>query len=154
MTQTSPSDLDLAPRLIALLTAQRDVYQQLAELARQQSQYVAAAASEKLMSVLGARARLIDELALLDAKLQPIKPHWQQTLATLPAEQRATVNDLLRQVEDLLAQILAQDEVDKQALIQQKDDIGAQLRTTVSGRQLNRAYGMRPRAPTPGLGLG
>jgi predicted nuclease with TOPRIM domain len=140
--------------LAGLLAAQRDIYHRLAELACQQSGHVAAGEAEELMSVLGARAHLIDELTQLDQQIKPYKPRWQELLATLGAAQRAQISDLLAQVEKLLAQILAQDEADKEALVRQKSEIGAQLQGTVTGKQLNRAYGIRPKAPTPGLGLG
>jgi hypothetical protein len=142
------------PALVRLLTSQRDVYQQLAELACQQSQFVIAGQAEELMTVLAARGKLIDELSALDRELRPHKPHWETMMAQVTGEERATIDGLMSEVETLLARILAQDEADKAVLVKQKADIGAQLQGTATGQQLNRAYGIRPKTPSPGFGIG
>jgi hypothetical protein len=53
---------------------------------------------------------------------------------------------LLKEVQGLLADILAADEQDKESLIRQKEQVGAELSRTVSGATLNRAYGIKPRS--------
>jgi len=146
-----PTDASLAEQLIAVLAAQRDLYTQLDDLARQQTEYVATGQSAPLMSVLAARQRLVDQLSPLDQQLQPYKGRWQETLDGLAPETRGTVARLLQDVQHLLAQILARDDADKQSLIQQKTEIGTQIQGAVTGRQLNRAYGARPRMPAGGL---
>jgi len=135
----------LGRELVDALTAQRDLYVQLATLARQQSDHISTGDSERLMSVLGARARLIDQLAPLDARLQPYKDKWDGILAGLSQPDRAEVSGLLTQVQQLLADILAQDEADRLQLIRQKEDVGAQIKRTVTGAQLNRAYRVKSR---------
>jgi hypothetical protein len=146
----------LAKELIAVLTAQRDIYLQLAELARQQSAYIRSGASEDLMTVLAARARLVEQLTPLDRQLQPHKDRWPEVLETLAPPQRGAVSLLLTQVQQLLADLLEQDEADRQVLLEQKTDVGAQLSKTVTGRQLHRAYGgaRGPRPSSPGMGIG
>ena len=140
----------LGRALVQTLSAQRDLYIQLAELARRQTDLVTAGRSEELMTVLAARSRLIDQLAPLDAQLQPFKSKWQTVLDSLGAEDRSAVSTLLTQVQQLLSDLLEQDEADRQALIRQKTDVGTQIGRTVTGTQLNRAYGSRPRTVHPG----
>jgi len=150
----SPGTGSLGQRLERILAAQRELYLQLADLARRQSQCIATGASEPLMAVLAARSRLLDQLAPLDQQLQPFKGQWQNVLDGLPATERLAVAGLLKSVQQLLADILAQDEVDKEALNRQKTDVGAQISNVVTGTQLNRAYGIRKTMAGAGRGMG
>jgi hypothetical protein len=138
----------LVSMLVKALAGQKELYVQLLALAKQQSQYVATGESESLMTVLAARSRLIDQVGPLDKELQPYKGRWQEVLDGLPPTERETVAKLLKEVQQLLADILAQDEVDKQSLIRQKEDVGAELKRTVTGVHLNKAYGVKPRVGT------
>ena len=138
----------LQPDILMLqnaLSQQKSLYMELFALARKQSQYVATGQSEELMSVLAARSRIIDQVAPLDAQLQPYKGRWQEVLDSLPQKDRETIAALLREVQQLLAQILAQDEIDRDSLNRQKSQIGSEISRTVNGAALNKAYGVRPR---------
>ena len=131
--------------LVRVLSSQKSLYVQILSLARQQSQYVATGQSEELMSVLAARSRLIEQVSPLDRQLQPFKGRWQEVLDGLPPGDREEVGALLKQVQQLLSDILLQDERDKESLIRQKTDVGLEIRRTVNGAALNRAYGMKPK---------
>lgn len=132
--------------LLKILTAQRDLYLQLSDLARRQSQHVARGESEELMTVLAARNRLIEQLAPLDQQLTPYKGRWQEILNMVSPRDRESLASRLQEVQKLLADILAQDEADKDLLIKQKTEVNTQINQVVSGTQLNRAYGVKPRA--------
>jgi hypothetical protein len=133
----------LVTTLVKALSGQKELYEQLLALAKQQSQYVATGESESLMRVLAARSRLIDQVGPLDQELQPYKGRWQEVLDGLPALDREKVGTLLREVQQLLSNILEQDEVDKQSLIRQKEQVGSELKRTVTGAHLHRAYGVK-----------
>jgi len=51
------------------------------------------------------------------------------------------VGGLLQEVQRLLSDILALDERDKESLVKQKSVIGTEIKRTVTGAALNRAYG-------------
>jgi hypothetical protein len=131
--------------VVRALTGQKGLYQQILALAKQQSAHVAAGESEALMTVLAARSRLIEQVAPLDKELQQYKGRWQEVLDGLPAADRKVVGGLLQEVQTLLSDILAQDERDKESLIRQKTDIGTEIKRTVTGTALNRAYGVGKR---------
>jgi hypothetical protein len=137
------SESGLVGTLVKALTGQKELYAQLLALAKQQSQHVAVGDSESLMRVLAARSRLIDQVAPLDRELQPYKGRWQEVLDGLPANDREVVGTLLRDVQQLLGDILAQDEQDKESLIRQKEQVGVELKRTVTGAQVNQAYGVK-----------
>lgn len=138
--------IGLAATLTRALGGQKSLYTQILALCRQQSQFVATGETESLMTVLAARSRLLDQVAPLDKELQPYKGRWQQILDGLPPKDRAVVGGLLKEVQGLLADILAADEQDKESLIRQKDHVGTEISRTVSGATLNRAYGIKPRS--------
>ncbi len=96
----------LVPMLVRTLVAQKELYVQLLSLAKQQSQYVATGESESLMTVLAARGRLIDQVSPLDKQLQPYKGRWQEVLDGLGARDRMTVAGMLKEVQQLLGDIL------------------------------------------------
>jgi hypothetical protein len=127
--------------LVRALSGQKTLYEQILNLARQQSQYVASGESEVLMTVLGARSRLIEQVLPLDRELQPYKGRWQEVLDGLPPADRKVVGGLLQDVQKLLGDILALDERDKESLVRQKSVIGTEIKRTVTGAALNRAYG-------------
>lgn len=130
---------------LRVLAAQKGLYEQLLALARRQSEFVSTGQSEELMSVLAARSRLIDQVTPLDRELQPFKGRWQEVLDGLGATDRGAVAGLLKDVQRLLGEILAQDEIDKEKLNRQKAEIGREIGRTVTGSALNRAYGVKPR---------
>ena len=104
---------------------------------------MAAGESEAADGHAGGASRLIDQVAPLDRELQPYKGRWQEVLDGLPEKNRVVVAGLLREVQQLLADILLQDEQDKESLVRQKTDIGVQIKRTVTGAAANRAYGVR-----------
>jgi hypothetical protein len=142
---TSGGPRPLAERLIAALTAQRAIYIELAALAKKQSDFVNTYDTEKLVQLLAARSRLLEQIAPLDRQLQPYKNCWQETLQKCDPVSKKTISMLLVQVRQLLADILERDEADKEVLIRQKAQVAGELRHTVTGAQLNRAYGAKPR---------
>ncbi|MCL2641178.1 MAG: hypothetical protein FWD53_10065 [Phycisphaerales bacterium] len=130
-------------KLVQTLMAQKNLYIQLLDLAAKQSTHVAAGESDPLIAILTARNRIIDQIIPLDRELQPYKSHWQELLDSLPPTDRSIIAGLLKDVQQLLANILAHDERDKQTLERQKQDIGSQITRTVTGTALNRAYGIQ-----------
>ena len=145
LMNSAPGPAALEQKLINALTAQRAIYTELAALAKKQSDYVNSYDTENLMAVLGARSRLLDQIAPLDRDLQPYKECWQQTLEKCGMDARGVITMLLTQVRQLLADILERDETDKEILVRQKQEVAGQIRHTVTGTQVTRAYGARPR---------
>lgn len=127
--------------LVRALSSQKSLYEQILTLAHQQTQYIRTGQTEALMTVLGARSRLIEQVVPLDRELQPYKGRWQQVLDGLPTADRKIVGGLLQDVQKLLGDILDLDERDKESLIQQRTLVSTEIKRTVNGAALNRAYG-------------
>src|SRR5512143_3834194 len=95
--------------LVRALTAQKGLYEQILALAKQQSQYVATGESEALMTVLGARSRLIEQVVPLDRELELEKGGWEEVVDGGRPAERKGVGGLLQEVQRLLGEILALD---------------------------------------------
>lgn len=137
--------------LMDLLRRQQDLYKQLSTLAAQQSEFVRTGATEKLMTVLASRSRIIEQIEPLDKQIQPYRANWDATLTGMPEQDRAAVQSLMAEVQQMLANILKQDEEDRKLLMEQKEEVGAQINKTVTGVQLNRAYGVKQKFQGGGL---
>lgn len=132
----------LVPMFVRTLSGQKAIYMQILGLAQDQSRFVASGESESLMAVLAARSRLIQQVSPLDAELRPYKGRWQEVLDGLPSGDRKIVGGLLQEVQRLLSEILEMDERDKDSLVRQKTVVAGEIKRTVTGRALNKAYGV------------
>lgn len=140
-------DLDL-PRLVELLTRQRDLYRHLHQLSASQSPLVDAGSAEQLLDVLAQRQRLIDELAAVNEELGPYRQNWARVWPRVPDEERGGLSELLKDVDTLLQNILKQDERDRMKLQQSRDRVGAELSKVKHTSAAVRAYGGRPATST------
>ncbi|MHC4993530.1 MAG: flagellar export chaperone FlgN [Planctomycetota bacterium] len=135
-----------ASTLIDLLEQQRGIYIHLHELCSLQSQHVADGDPEPLLALLGKRQRLIDELTRLNACVAPYKKNWNTLWSQLQSDDQNVIDALIDQVQALMEEIVAQDEKDRQALSEQRDEVGTQLQNIHTGNALNKAYGPKPAA--------
>ena len=131
---------DEARRLTELLTRQRDLYRQLKELAGAQRQAIDAEHPEGLLRILGDRQRRINELAEIDAQLEPFRARWDRLREALSADQRLHVSELLEDVRELLGEILRQDEGDCDRLEKQTASSRNQAAAVSVGQKVNAAY--------------
>lgn len=141
-TTTTP---DWAAELISLLDQQRRIYHQLGDLSRQQSQLVSAGDAEPLLSLLGQRQQLIDQLTQLNGRIDPYKRDWPALWAQLDRGDQFRIQQLIDQVQKLLDDIVQQDEKDRVALSAQRQHVSDELQQVHRGTAVNRAYG-RPAA--------
>lgn len=135
--------LDNPPRadeLLDLLTRQHELYRELRKLAVSQRDLIAAEDPSGLLNLLSQRQRLIDQLATINQRLEPVRAEWKKIEAMLSTEQRARAADLVEQVGQLLAEILQADEADTKLLSARKVVIGQQLKGTVATAQAQAAY--------------
>lgn len=126
--------------LVTLLQQQRDRYQKLKALSCTQSQLVESAATEPLLRVLAQRQQLVDELAHLHGEMEPYRRQWEQVYGQLPDSDRDIVAGLIKEVEQLLAGIIDQDNHDQQQLKLSKDQVGKGLSQTAHAGVAMAAY--------------
>lgn len=144
------SDADSTQQLISLLEQQCHIYQQLQDLGRTQGELVNSGASEPLLRVLASRQKLIDELARLNSEMEPYRAQWPQVFGSLSESKREQVASLVKQVEQMLATIIDQDNRDRKQLEDAKGQIGNELSRVAHAGTAIDAYKVQRPVGNPG----
>ena len=126
--------------LIEVLDQQRSLYQQLHGLSAEQAQLVDSGDPESLLSLMSQRQRLIDQLTQVSDQLEPYRARWSDYWSQMDDSTRTRVGDLVRQVQSLLEQIMAQDERDRATLAARRTQVAGNLQRMSQGASVNRAY--------------
>lgn len=127
-------------QVVALLAEQRDLYQQLRQLADKQRSMITGNEPERLLTILGERQRLIDKLQAVSQRLKPYQANWRQIRQDMNDELGGQADRLVVEVNNLLSSILQQDEADTALLSARKSQTGTQIQAVQTGRQASRAY--------------
>lgn len=142
-----------AEAMLGLLVRQHELYRELRRLAHAQRDLIAAEDPSALLNLLSQRQRLIDQLATINAQLEPARADWKRIESLLTGEQRATAQRIVEEVGQMLAEILQADELDSKTLSARKEMIGRQIQATAAAAQVQAAYrraGGPLRAPAGG----
>jgi len=141
-TTETPSAAAPGPeQLLAMLSRQRDLYEQLRSLSDQQADFIAAGETERLLTLLGQRQTLVDALGEASVELSPHRAEIA-TLANDASQPLAgQIKSLVDEVRSLLSTIIAQDDAGRRDLEAARDEVGTQLRQTAGAPQALGAYG-------------
>jgi len=126
--------------VITALVQQVDCYRRLAKLAQVQHEHIQQGRTEELLDVLVLRQGVLDELAVLDRTVGPVRGRWAQFLGGLDQSGRCSAESLLREMRELLEQITKADLNDTLVLQQRKLNLGRQITAAATARQVNRSY--------------
>ncbi len=126
--------------VIDLLEQQRDLYGRLRGLANMQQELVENDNPELLLKVLANRQKIINQLALVDKQLKPIRNQWQEISAQFSALERQRVNILVDEVKKTIEEILSRDKADTDVLTAKKDQIATELKKVRTCRQMSNVY--------------
>ncbi|GAB4111149.1 MAG: hypothetical protein Kow00105_19820 [Phycisphaeraceae bacterium] len=126
--------------MFRLLTEQRDLYRQLKALSDQQSASIREGSTEQLLSVLSQRQNVIDSLSRLNAELAPYRDRWSQISDSVGDARKTQLRDMLDEIEQLLQQVVAQDEKDREDLKLAQQQIGTQLTRVGQAGRVLKAY--------------
>ena len=137
--KSQPITLD-PPRLLALLTQQRDYYRQLGALSQRQRSLVSGDRPELLLNLLRERQEVVTALARLNVELGPFRRNWDALYGALPAAERARTAELLHEINGLLRVILRTDQEDGALLAARKQAVAAELAGVTDGQAANAAY--------------
>lgn len=152
----SPNTSDLST-LVSLLERQLALYRGLSELSAQQSATIEQGEPEPLLNVLASRQRVIEDLTGVNRELEPYRKRWDDLWASLAESDRGRIGDLVRAVQQLLTQIIAQDERDRSALQAAKNRVGAEVQRISRAGAAVQAYRSTPTAgqrPQGGIAQG
>ncbi len=126
--------------MFRLLTEQRDLYRQLKALSDQQSASIQEGSTEQLLSLLSQRQNVIDSLSRLNGELAPYRDRWSQIADSVDDARKTQLRDMLDEIEQLLQQVVAQDEKDRESLKLAQRQIGTQLTRVGQAGRVLKAY--------------
>ncbi len=149
--QTSVISHDV-PALIKLLEQQCQLYEQLASLSEQQTALIAGdlattdsdAAGQHLLGLLAQRQRLIDQIAVTSKQLAPYRADWAALWRDLSSHDRCRIGPMVDRLEQLLAGIIKQDDLDQQRLKQTQTRAGRELKQLATAGNAVNAYKTTP----------
>lgn len=123
-----------------LLLEQRDLYRRLLGLAGHQRALIASDREEELLAVLGERQTIIDRLGVLAERFRPIQQKWPQVRARLSAEQSSRIDELLTEINGMLAELVEHDKQDAVALADRKAATASAVQGVKRVKQARAAY--------------
>lgn len=138
MSAPTPAEAD--PRLKRLLVQQRDYYERLRELSRQQRALISSDRPELLLGILSERQTLVSALARLNQDLAPYRRNWDAHYAALAPAEKSEVSELLQQINTLLRGILATDQQDSALLAARKHGTAQELDRLSGAKAATSAY--------------
>lgn len=134
-------------QVLAALEQEAAACRQLASLREEQRRLIDAGEAEKLLEVLARKQRTITRIGELEEQLKPLKTTWNDCCDQFPALARVQIGQAFGKVRDLLAELIARETEDAQALASRKEAAEEELTTFDRKRQLETAYrfaGPRP----------
>ncbi len=111
-----------------LLARQVVLYRELEGYSHEQGRMVEAVDSQGLITLLGKRQVVLDELGGLARDLGPFRTRWRELWDGLAGEQREAIGGLVDESEALLKGIIDRDERDKASLSAVKEGIGREMK--------------------------
>ena len=146
---TNASDAQLTDeqwglRLASRIGAQVERYQQLAEITAGQSAAVESGNTDDLLSALARRQVIIQQITDANADLAPFIQAWQTRSRGITADLTATIRQSMDALDELVEQINAADERDRQALEAKRTAVSAELTGVAKRRTAMHAYASRP----------
>jgi hypothetical protein len=133
-------DMTNPAEVLALLKEQCDLCRQISSFAQTQRSLITGDEPERLLALMAQRQTVLDRLTQVGQQLKPIQRNWMTFRGELPAAQAREADDLIREVNRLLAGILQMDEADARLLSARKDSTAQQLQQVGRGRMAGAAY--------------
>lgn len=144
LTQDGPApraDADQwAPRLGRILERQRELYERLDSLSREQSGHIERGDTDGLLGLLGQRQTVIDEISRLNDEVAPFAKDWEALSAGLSEGQRADLRRKFDVVAGLVQAITSRDDADRRLLEERRGRMGDELSAMSKARSAMNAY--------------
>ncbi len=118
----------------------RHFCQSLLDLSRQQAEWINKDDTMQLLTVLGQKQRVLEEMDQHKRASEKVYLDWQQRKDSLPPNQREDCEHLLAETEALIEQLLELERAGTESLIEKRDKTQRQLETVVQGSQVHAAY--------------
>lgn len=142
MTQTGTATMsDPVASVERLLATQEQLVDELAELSRQQRDLITARQTDALLSLLAQRQHIVDRFLASQEALGRVMAAMDETNADRgDRDTRLRIHALADTISQRLAQVMADDQVDQQALEAGRDAVRRELDGVTVGANASRAY--------------
>jgi len=144
---TAVRQTDWVDQLVALLEEQHAIYVKFEQFSIRQSQLVQDGQTDELLSLLAQRQQLIDQLTLLNNRIEPYRERWSQMWTDLDEADQQRVRELIEQVQHLIEKIVDQDGKDRSVLQDRRDQLIGNISRVRQSGAAHRAYGQDPHDP-------
>lgn len=132
---------DEVQHVLGLLERQRDLYRELKSHSDQQEELIATGATERLLSLLAQRQKLVDGLGQVSASLAPYRSRIGALADQASGDVGSQMRGLVEEVRVLLEAIIERDEKGKADLAAARDRVGSQIRQAAGAVAAAGAYG-------------
>ena len=149
---TTQSPADEAQYVLALLEQQRDLYRELKSHSDQQDELIATGATERLLSLLAQRQKLVDGLGQVSASIAPYRSRIAAIADEAVDDIGPQMRSMVEEVRVLLEAIIACDEKGKTDLAAARDRVGGQIRQAAGAVAAAGAYGSAGGGASPAPG--
>jgi hypothetical protein len=131
--------------IVSLFRDEAALYAKLEAYAERQRLLIAEEDTTPLLALLADRQKLSTALAVVGARLAPVRREWESWQVRLSADQRHEVERLARGTEECLRRVIDRDEQDARMLSARKQTAAQGMRTTHDAGAAISAY----RTPVP-----
>ena len=139
---------DEAQGLLDKLSREQEIYVNLRELSKRQMEIIDADGDvEKLLEVLARKQVLINEIEDIERELVRFKKEWPDSRAALDGNIRALVEERVRQLRAVLAELMEIENQAQERLLNRSQAVAEDIRRVAKGRQAHRAYAEGHRPP-------
>lgn len=129
------------PRLKGMLEEQRTVCLRLDEMSRKQQELVRAGDTASVLTVLGERQGMVDELQRLSAEMEPFRSRRQELLSRVSDADRNGYERLVEEISGLVESVKTRDDQDRVEMEKQRNEVTSELTGMFRGRGAVAAYG-------------
>jgi hypothetical protein len=129
------------PHLVRRLEAQLEQCRRLESLCERQREAVSAGDTDGLLTVLGERQGVIEEMARIGEEIEPFRARWESVMALVDGNVRTRMGELVIAIGEAIERVGRSDEVDRAALEQQRAGVASELAVVANRRGAVAAYG-------------
>lgn len=128
------------PEFLTLFVQRRQYFRDLLQLSRGQLALVETDDHAQLLSLLGAKQRIIGRLEDLGQRRPELWQEWRRERDRLDPGDRASCESALAETESVLAELLETERICTETLSQRRDATRRELQRVVHGSHVNQAY--------------
>ena len=137
MSDMTPLETD---KLAELIERKRDYLLSLREMGRRQMEFVANGEMTRLLDILSAKQRVLNDLQRVERALDPFRDQDPETRLWRSAEARVNCARLLDECEGLLRETVEQERQSEAALTVRRDEVAVRLHGAHAAGRARGAY--------------